>query len=125
MPESSRTDAFLELYAAAQRRVYAYIRTQVLSSADADDVMQDATTVLWRKFDQYQPGTDFVRWACRVAARGPRLPSPSPEAADYLQRRGGRTPSPKGYRAKRRPPRPAPRSSTIACNCFPRATATS
>ena len=67
MPEPSKTDEFLELYAAAQRRIYAYIRAQVLSSADADDVLQDATTVLWRKFEQYQPGSDFVRWACRVA----------------------------------------------------------
>ena len=67
MQESSATDRFLELYAAAQRRIYSYIRAQVLSSADADDVLQDATTVLWRKFSQYEPGTDFVRWACRVA----------------------------------------------------------
>ena len=67
MPEPSKTDEFLELYAAGQRRIYAYIRAQVLSSADADDVLQDVTTVLWRKFEQYQPGSDFVRWACRVA----------------------------------------------------------
>lgn len=67
MQESSKTDRFLELYSAGQRRIYSYIRAQVLSSADADDVLQDATTVLWRKFSQYEPGTDFVRWACRVA----------------------------------------------------------
>ena len=67
MQESSRTDRFLELYAGGQRRIYAYIRAQVLSSADADDVLQDVTTVLWRKFEQYRPGSDFVRWACRVA----------------------------------------------------------
>ena len=66
MPEPSRTDEFLELYAAGQRRIYAYIRAQVLSNADADDVFQEAATVLWRKFGQYQLGTDFVRWACRV-----------------------------------------------------------
>ncbi len=67
MHESTRTDRFLELYSGGQRRIYAFIRTQVLSSADADDVMQDATAVLWRKFEQYEPGSDFVRWACRVA----------------------------------------------------------
>jgi RNA polymerase sigma-70 factor, ECF subfamily len=67
MPEPSRTDEFLELYAAGQRRIYAYIRAHVLSSADADDVLQDVTVVLWRKFEDYRPGSDFVRWACRVA----------------------------------------------------------
>ena len=67
MNDPSTTDRFLELYAAGQRRIYAYIRAQVLSSADADDVLQNVATVLWRKFSQYELGTDFVRWACRVA----------------------------------------------------------
>jgi RNA polymerase sigma-70 factor, ECF subfamily len=67
MNNESNTNEFLALYANGQRRIYAYIRTQVLSPTDADDVFQDTVAVLWRKFAEYQPGTDFVRWACRVA----------------------------------------------------------
>jgi RNA polymerase sigma-70 factor (ECF subfamily) len=67
MHHESKTDQFVTLYAASQRRIYAFIRSQVLSAADADDVLQDTSVVLWRKFDEYEPGTDFTRWACRVA----------------------------------------------------------
>lgn len=67
MNDESRTNEFLAMYANGQRRIYAYIRAQVLSPTDADDVFQDTVTVLWRKFAEYQPGTDFVRWACRIA----------------------------------------------------------
>jgi RNA polymerase sigma-70 factor (ECF subfamily) len=34
---------------------------------DAEDVFQQASMTMWRKFDEFQPGTDFVAWACRVA----------------------------------------------------------
>jgi RNA polymerase sigma-70 factor, ECF subfamily len=67
MPDDRKTNDFVALYASGQRRIYAFVRSQVLSAADADDVLQDTAAILWRKFDQFQPGTDFVRWACRVA----------------------------------------------------------
>ena len=62
-----KTDEFVTLYANSQRRLYAYIRSQVLSAADADDILQETSVVLWRKFAEYRPGTDFTRWACRIA----------------------------------------------------------
>jgi RNA polymerase sigma-70 factor (ECF subfamily) len=34
---------------------------------DAEDVVQESGLVLWKKFHEYQPGTDFVRWACQIA----------------------------------------------------------
>jgi RNA polymerase sigma-70 factor, ECF subfamily len=34
---------------------------------DVEDVYQQACMVMWRKFDTYQPGTPFVKWACSVA----------------------------------------------------------
>jgi RNA polymerase sigma-70 factor, ECF subfamily len=67
MNSESKTDEFVALYTNSQRRIYAYIRSQVLSPADADDVLQDTSAVLWRKFADFQAGTDFTRWACRVA----------------------------------------------------------
>ena len=67
MDGESKTDEFVALYTSSQRRIYAYIRSQVLSPTDADDVLQDTSAVLWRKFPDYRRGTDFTRWACRVA----------------------------------------------------------
>jgi RNA polymerase sigma-70 factor (ECF subfamily) len=40
------------------------------SWADAEDVFQQTSLVLWRKFDQFDlddPNGNFVSWACRIA----------------------------------------------------------
>jgi RNA polymerase sigma-70 factor, ECF subfamily len=58
---------FLRLHTKHQHRVLAYIFTLVPNRADAEDLLQDTAVLLWEKFDQFEPGTDFVAWACRVA----------------------------------------------------------
>jgi RNA polymerase sigma-70 factor (ECF subfamily) len=35
--------------------------------ADAEDVYQQTAMVLWRKFSEFTPGTNFVAWSIRVA----------------------------------------------------------
>ena len=57
----------LELFALHQRRLSLYIRALVPSPADADEILHETNVVVWRKFDQYQPGTDFLTWAFRIA----------------------------------------------------------
>ena len=37
------------------------------SPADADDVFQETSIILWRKRRDFQPGTSFNAWASRVA----------------------------------------------------------
>ncbi len=64
--ENSMTEAFLVLFTDSQRRMYAYLRTQVLNSEDADDIFQDVALILWRHFDQYDRSKDFTRWACGI-----------------------------------------------------------
>ncbi|HPM80105.1 MAG TPA: sigma factor [Candidatus Anammoximicrobium sp.] len=58
----------MRLWVGRQSRVYAYIRALVFSGADAEDVLQEVAVVLWRKFDQFEPGTRFDQWAYRVAS---------------------------------------------------------
>jgi len=67
MSDNSRTDEFVALYTNSQRQIYAYIRSQVLSPIDADDILQETSVILWRKFSEFRQDTDFVRWACRIA----------------------------------------------------------
>ena len=85
--QSGPDAAFVALYREHSRGVYAHIRTLVPNEQDADEVFQETSTVLWQKFDQYQPNTDFRAWACRIAYykvlklrerqhRSPRLFSP-------------------------------------------------
>lgn len=62
-----KAQEFVQLLAGGQRRLYAYIRPQVASPTDADDVMQQTSAVLWTKFESFEPGTNFVAWACRIA----------------------------------------------------------
>ena len=57
---------FVQLLMKNQRRIYAFIRSQVRSPADADDVMQETSTILWTKFEKFEQGTDFAAWACTV-----------------------------------------------------------
>lgn len=56
---------FLKLLLEHQSRIHAYIITLVPSYADADDVLQNASEIMWRRFDQFQPGTNFLSWALR------------------------------------------------------------
>ena len=50
-----------------QRRLYQYIHALLPRQQDAEDAMQDALVVLWKKFEQFDPATSFYAWASRVA----------------------------------------------------------
>ena len=56
----------LALFERIERRLYLYTVTLLPVSVDAEDVLQEANLVLWRKFDQYRPDTNFFAWACRI-----------------------------------------------------------
>jgi len=62
-----KAERFVRLLATCQRRVFLYALGLVSNAADAEEILQETNLVLWRKFDQYQPGTDFAHWACRIA----------------------------------------------------------
>jgi RNA polymerase sigma-70 factor, ECF subfamily len=66
-PSSNRTEEFVELSSRHQRQLLGYIFTLVRNMDDAEDLLQETNLILWRKFDDYQSGTDFMRWACHVA----------------------------------------------------------
>jgi RNA polymerase sigma-70 factor (ECF subfamily) len=58
---------FLELFIQNTRRIYAYLYMLLGNSTDADDVFQETSRVLWEKFHEFVPGTDFLAWAESVA----------------------------------------------------------
>jgi len=65
--ESKKHDEFLRSFTAHEPAVRAYIRRLVPARADADDVMQDVSVVLWKKFGDFREGADFRPWAFGVA----------------------------------------------------------
>jgi RNA polymerase sigma-70 factor, ECF subfamily len=62
-----RERLFLRLYQTNERRVYGFILSLVPVWSEADDIMQETIMVMWSKFDEFEPGTDFVAWALCIA----------------------------------------------------------
>lgn len=58
---------FLPLLTQNHRRLFAYIFTLIPNRADAEDILQETSITLWEKFEEFEPGTDFVAWACQIA----------------------------------------------------------
>jgi RNA polymerase sigma-70 factor (ECF subfamily) len=58
---------FLRLFLQNEHRLYAYILTLLPNRADAEDVLQEVSLVLWDKFDERHPPDDFAAWGCRIA----------------------------------------------------------
>lgn len=60
-------DLFRQQWVHWQPRIYAYIRTLVFNRTDAEDLLQEVAAVLWRRIDEFEPGTRFDQWAFSVA----------------------------------------------------------
>jgi RNA polymerase sigma-70 factor (ECF subfamily) len=58
---------FIQLFIRHERRVFAYLMTVLGNASDAEDVLQQTSAVLWAKFDEFAPGSDFAAWAIRTA----------------------------------------------------------
>ncbi len=67
MPQADRHDEFMQLYVPCQSRIYGYIRSLVLDRSDAEELLQEVASVLWRRFGEFEQGTHFDRWAYRIA----------------------------------------------------------
>lgn len=61
------TDDFIRRMTECQNRLYVYILALLPDPERARDVLQETNVVLWRKADNYEPGTSFQAWACKVA----------------------------------------------------------
>lgn len=59
-------EAFVRLVSRHDRQLATYVFALVGNSADADDVLQEAKVTLWKQFDKFEPGTNFLAWARKV-----------------------------------------------------------
>lgn len=64
---TNRDDELVRLLTAHKRRLFAFIFALVHSIPDAEDVFQQTSLVMWEKFDDFEPGSDFVAWAMSIA----------------------------------------------------------
>jgi RNA polymerase sigma-70 factor (ECF subfamily) len=66
-PSTGKNKHFLRLFLQNQRGLYAYVLTLLPNRADADDVLQETSLVMWDKFDAEGPPSDFLAWGRRIA----------------------------------------------------------
>lgn len=60
-------EGFVTRFAHHEPDLRRFIRSMLPSADDADEVLQQTAIVAWRKYDQYDPTTPFIKWACVIA----------------------------------------------------------
>lgn len=60
-------EAFVRLFVAHEGRLRGFLRTLLHDWDDVDEVMQETSIVAWRKFDQFDKGTNFMAWSAAIA----------------------------------------------------------
>lgn len=55
------------LFVRHEGAIRAFVRALQPSLTDADDVLQETFLTVSRKADSFEPGTNFVAWACGIA----------------------------------------------------------
>ena len=66
-PSDVDREEFARLFSRNARRIYGFIMTLVFNHHDAEEVFQNTNVVLWNKFADFQPGSNFFAWASRIA----------------------------------------------------------
>ena len=65
--EDASYELFVRRLAHHEPELRRFIRSLLPRLTDADDVLQQTAIVCWRKFHQFDPNTNFLKWACIVA----------------------------------------------------------
>jgi RNA polymerase sigma-70 factor (ECF subfamily) len=58
---------FVQLFTQHERHLRAHLYQLLPTRDDVDEVMQNTSLVLWKKFDELERETDFLKWAYVVA----------------------------------------------------------
>lgn len=63
----ARQEEFTRLFAQHESAISGFVLALVPAWDDAADISQETSLVLWRKFGEFERGSNFLRWACRIA----------------------------------------------------------
>ena len=63
----SQHERFVEHFVRSQGPLYGYILSILPNRRGADDAFQQTSLVLWRKWEEFDPERDFLKWACGIA----------------------------------------------------------
>lgn len=65
--QSTKHRQFVERFLREQQKIYGYIVTLVPSRADAEEIFQETSILLWEKWDEFDESRDLMPWACGIA----------------------------------------------------------
>ncbi|QDT64017.1 sigma-70 family RNA polymerase sigma factor [Calycomorphotria hydatis] len=65
--QASAEEEFIRLFTRGQRRLFLYILSQVGNPHDAEEILQEANVIIWRKSSQFEAGSNFHAWTTRIA----------------------------------------------------------
>ncbi|QNN22539.1 sigma-70 family RNA polymerase sigma factor [Planctomycetales bacterium ZRK34] len=67
--QSDRYTKFAMRLTRARPGLHSFITTLTPNFTEAEKTLRDASLVLWEQYDDYEPGTNFLSWACRIVRR--------------------------------------------------------
>ncbi len=59
-------ERFLDLLATHEAQLLGFLCAIVPGFQDAEDVFQQTVLTMWQKFGDFELGTNFVAWGCRI-----------------------------------------------------------
>jgi len=65
--DDRRDDQFVRLLLTNERCIYTFILTLVHNRSDAEDIMQDTASLMWRKYRELDSVSNFAAWGVRIA----------------------------------------------------------
>lgn len=65
-PENDQDGQFLKLLRLHEKKIYGCILSLVPNRVVAEDIMQETTVIMWRKFPDYQKGSNFSAWGVTI-----------------------------------------------------------
>ncbi|MEM6279573.1 MAG: sigma-70 family RNA polymerase sigma factor [Verrucomicrobiota bacterium] len=66
-PHPGKGEQFTRLLTQHQRHLHAFLYAATQNRQAADDLLQDVGSILWKKFPDFENGTNFKAWAFRIA----------------------------------------------------------
>lgn len=63
----ARYETFVRLLVAHEPHLRSFLHSLLPSWTDVDEAMQETSLTAWRKFDQFEPGSNFLAWTAAIA----------------------------------------------------------
>ena len=65
--DNAKVELFVSLLARHDRSIEIYVISLCPNLGEAEDILQEVKLFMWRNFDKFTPGTNFLAWAKSIA----------------------------------------------------------